>query len=88
MGDHVKYEIANHVNPEQFTTAISKNNEVRLAQQFIRFFIHLSKDATVPWSPTILMAICFSGNLTKLKSNLPPYDLAATDPLKALYLNL
>jgi hypothetical protein len=47
-GNQVAYETVNYANPEQFTTAISKYDDVRLAQQFIQYFKHLSKDATVP----------------------------------------
>jgi hypothetical protein len=47
-GIQVVYETINFINPEQFTVAVSKYDDMYLAQRFIEYFKLLSKDATTP----------------------------------------
>jgi predicted transcriptional regulator len=47
-GVQVIYETINYTNPEQFTIALSHYNDSYLAQQFIKYFELLSKDAVAP----------------------------------------
>jgi hypothetical protein len=47
-GIQVVYETVNFVNPEQFTVAVSKYDDVYFAQRFIEYFKLLMKDSTTP----------------------------------------
>ena len=47
-GNQVIYENINYGNPEQFTVAIARYDDPYLAEQFIKYWQLLSKDATVP----------------------------------------
>ena len=47
-GIQVVYETLNFVNPEQFTVAVSKYDDVYFAQRFIGYFKLLSKNAISP----------------------------------------
>ena len=44
----VIYETINYANPEQFTVALAHYDDSYLAQQFIKYFELLSKDASTP----------------------------------------
>jgi predicted transcriptional regulator len=47
-GIQVVYETVNFVNPEQFTVAVSKYDDVYFAKRFIEYFKLLMKDSTTP----------------------------------------
>ena len=47
-GTQVLYETANYFNPEQFTVALAHYDDAYLAEQFIKYFKLLSKDAIAP----------------------------------------
>jgi hypothetical protein len=47
-GIQVIYETTNYTNPEQFTVALAHYDDSYLAQQFIKYFELLSKDAVAP----------------------------------------
>jgi DNA-binding transcriptional ArsR family regulator len=47
-GTQVLYETTNYFNPEQFTVALAHYDDVYLAEQFIKYFKLLSKDAISP----------------------------------------
>jgi len=47
-GIQVVYDTVNFINPEQFTIAISKYDDIYTAKQFFDYFKTLSKDATTP----------------------------------------
>jgi hypothetical protein len=47
-GIQVIYETINYANPEQFTLALAHYDDSYLAQQFIRYFKLISKDAVAP----------------------------------------
>jgi hypothetical protein len=44
----VIYENINYGNPEEFTVAIARYDDPYLAEQFIKYWQLLSKDAMVP----------------------------------------
>jgi hypothetical protein len=44
----VVYETINFANPDQFTVAVSKYDDLYFAQRFIEYFKLLSKDAAIP----------------------------------------
>ncbi len=47
-GIQVVYETVNFINPDEFTVAVSKYDDVYTAQRFIDYFKLLSKDSTTP----------------------------------------
>ena len=47
-GIQVVYETVNFANPEQFTVAVSKYDDVYFAQRFIEYYKLLSKDSIIP----------------------------------------
>jgi hypothetical protein len=47
-GIQVVYDTINFINPEQFTSAISKYDDTYTSKRFIEYFKMLSKDATTP----------------------------------------
>ena len=47
-GNQVIYENINYDNPEEFTVAIARYDDSYLAEQFIKYWQLLSKDAAVP----------------------------------------
>ena len=47
-GNQVIYENVNYGNPEEFTVAIARYDDSYLAEQFIKYWQLLSKDAAVP----------------------------------------
>ena len=47
-GNQVIYENINFGNPEEFTVAIARYDDAYLAEQFIKYWQLLSKDAMVP----------------------------------------
>ena len=47
-GIQVVYETVNFANPDQFTVAVSKYDDVYFAQRFVEYFKLLSKKSTIP----------------------------------------
>jgi hypothetical protein len=47
-GNQVIYENINYSNPEDFTVAIARYDDMYLAEQFIKYWYLLSKDAMTP----------------------------------------